>query len=91
MFFKRWKGFDRFPGLPFGCTKFIEALEVKPELCVGSEEVGKAQRRVPGYDALAVDNSRDAIGGHFDLRSFRSLIRNPQSAITLPPISHPSS
>ena len=66
-FFKGWESLDRFADLLFGYAKFVEALEIEPELRAGAEEVGKTQSGVPGYSAPAVDNSRDAIGGNPEL------------------------
>ena len=41
-------------------------LEVEPELSARAEEVRQAQRGGPGDGALAVQNPRHAIGGHFE-------------------------
>src|SRR5215472_13036734 len=64
---KRWESFDGLPNLLFGCAKFVEALEIKPELRACAKEVGKTQSGVPGYGALTVDNFRDAISGDLEL------------------------
>src|SRR5215470_2507213 len=66
-FLKGWESLNGFADLLFGCAKFVEALEIEPELRASAEEVGKTQSGVPGYGAPAVDNSRDAIGGNPEL------------------------
>src|SRR6266498_1394475 len=66
-FFNGGESLDGLPDLLFGCPKFVEILEIEPELRAGSEEVGKTQSGVPGYGAPAVDNFRDAIGGDLEM------------------------
>ena len=61
------EGFDGFAGLLLGEADFVEALQVEPELGAGTEEVGEAQGGVSSDGTTAVEDLRDAVGGHADL------------------------
>ena len=55
---------DGFACLLLREAELVEALQVKPELGGRAEEMGKAQGRIAGDGALAVENPGDAVGRH---------------------------
>jgi len=70
--FQLGQGFDGFPGLFLGEAQVIEILEIEPKLRTCAEEMSEAQGGVAGDGACAMQNLRDAIGGHRDVsRKFR--------------------
>ena len=60
------EGFNGFAGFLFGEAKVVESLEIEPKLGAGAKKVGETEGGVAGNGAGAIENLRDAIGGHGD-------------------------
>lgn len=61
------KRLDGLSGFFLGAAQVAESLEVEPELGAGAEEMGEAQGGIAGDAAGAVEDLRDAVGGHAEL------------------------
>lgn len=55
------------PGFFLGHANVVGALEIEPKLRAGAEPVSKAQGRITGDAAMAMDDLRYPIGRHLDL------------------------
>jgi hypothetical protein len=65
--FQLRQGFDGFAYFLLGEAQVVEVLEIEPKLRAGAEEVGEAESGVARDGARAMQNLRDAIGGHAEL------------------------
>ena len=50
-----------------GDSKFVQFLQVYPELGAGAEEMRQSQRAVAGNGPLAVQDSGDTVGRHVEV------------------------
>ena len=65
--FQPGQGFDGFAGFFLGEAQVMEVLEIEPKLRTGAKEMSEAQGRVARHGACAMQDLRDAIGGHTEL------------------------
>ena len=80
---KGWESLNGLPSFVLSQSQLVEALQIEPELCARSEEMSKAQGCVTGDSALAVQNSCDAVGRHFELTGKLGKIFERQGGLSL--------
>ncbi len=70
--FQLRQGLDRPASFLLGKAQVIEVLKIEPKLSAGAKEMSEAESGVARHRACAIQNLRDAIGGHAELsRQFR--------------------
>jgi hypothetical protein len=60
---------DRAAALGFRQPQLVQVLKIQPELWTRPEKMGQTQRRVTSDRTLAVEDRRDAVGGHVETSS----------------------
>lgn len=65
--FEAGERLDGAAGFLLGETEVVESLQIQPELGARAEEMGEAQGGVAGDGTRAIQDLRDAIGGHAEL------------------------
>jgi hypothetical protein len=61
------QGLDGLAGRSLCNAKFVELLQVQPELGARAEKMPEAQRRIAGHGTLPIQDLRYAVRGHPDL------------------------